>query len=207
MNEKFNTPNILEKEKNSEGITIEKLLSELKQNKIHEFDGEYARFTFYEWKDKNFDTYVKINSISKPLIELARPTKQGYHLLDTSGLKNKIYTSNIDKFPEMGEEDNKEIIDFQADSKHIPLKNNGVGVIFCSYLPYNERSETISETERVLEDNGLLIWQGGTIEDLQKAYELGFRVRHCIQCDYSPHNKDEEDSQNFDIIFEKMKRN
>jgi hypothetical protein len=66
------------------------------------------------------------------------------------------------------------------------------------------REKTIKESYRVLEQGGLLIWQGGNEEDFTSANKCGFRLLQCkiTKGKYASGEK----AIIYDFIFEKPKK-
>ncbi len=165
----------------------------------------------------DFDVYEKIEQLEGPFVEVAGPTEGGYTLIDIDALKpREIYISNI--FPGApryntdsdGIESYYGNVDFQADARQLPLKDESVGALFVSCFPKspsiayhgntqgeNQRLIVIQEALRVLRKGGILVWQGGADEDLEFARGIGFKQRKIIR----PFNK--KHAHVIDFILEK----
>lgn len=175
-----------------------------------------------EWRDENFNVYVKMHHLKGPLIEVAGPTKSGYELVDFDTLDRKVMVSNIYQgTPKLGVDNKPEgfygRVDFEADARQLPLKDKSAGAIFSSNfgliqnqdLPPEERLrrsneariDVIKEANRVLKEGGLLIWQGGKAQDVEFAKQHGFVVRQMIE---TRNRIKPEDPTWYNIIFEKV---
>lgn len=179
-------------------------------------DGETLRGKeeFNEWIEKDFDLAESINNARGPFIEIAGPTHNDYDLLRTQGqrvdmevVNNKLKVSNIARSPGA---------DFSADARQMPIKDESVGMVFCSCLGpkkisgeellsknalYNKRVfETYSEAARMLRPGGLMVMQGRMAEDLSMEKALGFKVKQ-----YAEYRDELTDPKRgrFDIILEK----
>ena len=134
------------------------------------------------WTKDKFSIENEIKLRDGPLIEIGGPTVSGFDLVNFDSLDKKIFTSNItpgcplhdimtgDFLGYIGK------IDFQADAQRLPFKDNGIGVLFASCLPFKIRKNVIHEAKRVLEKNGLLVWQAGTENDIIEAKLNGFEL-------------------------------
>lgn len=133
------------------------------------------------WTTKGFSIKDEIRNRQGPLIEIAGPTDHGFELVDIYALEKRVLQSNISPGCPLYDELTGEFlcytgqVDFQADTQNLPLGDGKVGVLFASYLPKEIRDRTIQEAKRVLEDGGLLVWQGGTTEDIEIAEKAGLK--------------------------------
>jgi len=156
---------------------------------------EYRR----EWRQENFDIYTTLNSRKGPFIEIAGPTPDNYRMVDMQRLDKKVYSSNKYKGLPLFSGQTGEFIgyshpvDFQADAQNLPMQDGSVGAIFCSclstlFLQEGKTTEqatqetkelhekAIQESYRVLEKEGLLIWEGGTQNDIEYGRHIGFKI-------------------------------
>lgn len=110
-----------------------------------------------EEKASDFDLEAELDRVRGPLVEIAGPTPGGYDLVNTQDLKRPLVTSNIKPGLPIGDTDTGEFfthwlkVDFQADSRRLPLKDGSVGALFGNCLSHNSIEETVSEASRVLE--------------------------------------------------------
>lgn len=128
---------------------------------------------------KGYNLEQDISNRLGPLIEIAGPTTKGYALVDFNHVDKELLVTNvISDEPE---------VDCLADATHLPFKDNSVGAIFVSGIPKVFRPKTIPEIQRVLEPNGLLIWQGGTIRDVCLYRSAGFTLVSKMIDNYLPY--------------------
>lgn len=117
---------------------------------------------------KGYNLEQDINNRLGPLIEIAGPTARGYALVDFSRVDKELLVTNvISDEPE---------VDCLADATHLPFRDNSVGTIFVSGIPKVFRPKAIPEIQRVLEPNGLVIWQGGTTSDILSCLSASFTL-------------------------------
>jgi len=130
----------------------------------------------------NFHLQNEINKRQGIFIEVGGPTKQGFISLEGITLPKEPIISNISSTPP-GTATKEEVklqhpkIKLIADATSLPFPDNSIGLILASCLPSRIRSSTLAEAYRVLEPGGLLIWQGGRIEDLAEAKRIGFKLQ------------------------------
>lgn len=140
------------------------------------------KYKFRKWFKKNFLLIEEVKRIKGFFVEVGGPTKDGFDLIDYKDIRKRIFISNITKG--VSEYDTKTgeflgyfgKIDFLIDGRHLPFKDNSIGIIFASYLPHNMRMSIWAEIFRVMRNNGLLIWQGyiekEKIEKLMNDYKI-----------------------------------
>lgn len=138
------------------------------------------------WQNKGFNLEYELSNPIGPMIEIAGPTSVGYEttqgIIQLPDLPNKVFVSNIspgcpifnDKTGEFVNYIGK--IDFKADARALPIAEGSLGALFASCLPDPIREKSLQEAHRVLKQNGLLVFQGLTSKDLNKAQELGFQI-------------------------------
>lgn len=139
-------------------------------------------------KIKNFDTESYLNSLGKPIIEIAGPTPQGFKTIDIKKIK-QFFTSNLAKSGQ-NVSDNPQLgnwrdyvgssgeIDFQADGQNMPLMSESVGGVLISAI-LNEKKlneNIIDEANRILVHGGILILEANTPDDVLYAINHGFEV-------------------------------
>jgi ubiquinone/menaquinone biosynthesis C-methylase UbiE len=122
---------------------------------------------------------------------------------------NKLQVSNIQS--ESG-------VDFQADARQMPLRDESVGAVFCSCFGHPSRRvgeehldnrvlyqknmfEVYKEAVRILRPGGLIVVQGRLAEDLAMEKSFGFKLRQ-----YSEFYDELTDPfrKRFDIVMEKV---
>lgn len=136
------------------------------------------------WQKEGFDLLVELKNRSGPFIEVGGPTLSGYDIISKKQLaqtgKPMFASNNEDGLYHYVGPHRKSILiakaDFVADARELPLQNSSVGAVFASCLPHTIRKETIHEAARVLEQDGLLIWQGAFIDDLEWAKNAGLTL-------------------------------
>lgn len=198
---------------------------------------------------ENFDLLGELEKRKDKFVEVAGPTERGFmfydfkegeepkrlNLLDYIS-KDKMYVSNLFKGvahwnPNTGEFLGIEnSVDFRADAKKLPLKDESIGAFFGSCLgsfplsaladirmkmpseavqsdEYAEdgitnvfREKALKEAMRVLKKDGLLVWQGGKLSDTEFAKQLGFEIGHQEEYRYST------GQSSFSIVFIKKEK-
>ncbi|MDP3888417.1 MAG: methyltransferase domain-containing protein [bacterium] len=132
---------------------------------------------------EGFELYGALTQLSGPIIEVGGPTSyEPDLLLDFNKLDKKLFVSNISPgLPIFDYDDGHFVgyigkVDLVADAAKLPLADNKVGVLFASCLPPEIREGFFDEAERVLEPNGLLIYQ--TLSPVESDYIVskGFTV-------------------------------
>jgi hypothetical protein len=156
------------------------------------------------WTKEGFSIEDEIRDRQGPLIEIAGPTDYGFELVDLSKLDKKVFVSNISPGCPLYDDVTGEFlcytgqVDFQADAQNLPFRESGIGILFASCLPKEIRNRTIQEAKRVLEDGGLLVWQGGTDEDIESAKKIGLEP-----VEYSKHLNQATQTYSWNVIFKK----
>ncbi len=154
------------------------------------------------WEKKGFTLESELRNRQGPFIEIGGPTPNGFELVNYDSLDKKIFMSNITPGCPLYDEMTGQFlgyigkINFYADGKQLPLKDGGIGALFASNMPYAIRKQLIHEAKRVLEENGLLVWQGGTEEDIQEASRIGFELTEYSKKLYGS-------VYNWNVIFQK----
>jgi len=139
------------------------------------------------WVREGFSVIETIRNLNGPLVELAGPTDTGYALVDLDKLDKRLFVSNLFPGPPRYDDETGKFlgyigsVDFQADAMAIPIKNEGCGALFVSFLPFELGEKIFSEAYRVLQKGGLLIWQGGYNPNMKSAKELGFEVMEYLK--------------------------
>lgn len=88
-----------------------------------------------DYKEEGFDIEEKLKEVNGPYVEVAGPTPGGYDLVDINNLGKKLHVSNA--FSRLA----KGKIDFKANAKELPLKNESVGALFVSCLGGIQRDD------------------------------------------------------------------
>ena len=174
-----------------------------------------------EHKKEGFDVRKKLKELKGPLIEIAGPTLGGYKIVDFNLVKDRIHVSNIYPGAPVFDGETGDFVgyygkvNFQADAKRLPFGDERLGAIFISCLgkinkeglpsdiKFEETSESkeelrkkvFEESWRILEFGGILVFQGVTEQDLDKAEEIGFQLAQKIRVG---------DDMSFSAIFEKV---
>ena len=118
------------------------------------------------WRgEESFTVEEALNNVRGPLIEAAGPTYGGFAFIDSSKLRKRMYVSDL--VPDRN-------VDFAADATKMPFADNSVGSLFISCMPIDKRVQSLQEAERIIEDDGYLVWQGGYPTDVRKALDLNF---------------------------------
>lgn len=158
---------------------------------------------FYE---EGFDVYEALKQVKGPYIEVAGPTEGGYMLIETEKLGRKLTISNqsaswakgkidfeanatdlpmkdgsigalfISCLGGMQKDDSEELKKLEFKSR-FSKKESALYEKLSYESKRRLRDGALQEAFRVLEDKGLLIWQGGEKEDYIKALELGFALK------------------------------
>ncbi len=163
-----------------------------------------AKMDDEKWTKEGFSIEEEIRHRHGPLVEIAGPTDNGFELVDLSKLDKKVFESNISPGCPLYDDMTGEFlcytgqIDFQSYAQNLPFKESGIGVLFASCLPKDIRNRTIQEANRVLEDGGLLIWQGGTDEDVESGKKIGLEL-----VEYSKHLCQRTQTYHWNVIFKK----
>lgn len=146
---------------------------------LSDFDAKISERT----TDPNFDLEGFLLDDTKQFIEVAGPTLSGFSMVPDdiypNGIKN-ILVSNIHPgvpyYNNDGEMELQGTVDFEADSRALPFKDNSVDGVLASCLMHDTRDETLKEMNRVLKQGGIIIWQGAIIDDIVVARDLGLRI-------------------------------
>lgn len=161
--------------------------------------GEIPFPEWWKWKKEGFDIKEKLSKIDGPFVEVAGPTEKGYSIVKLEDLDKKVFVSNIiPGWTEFNDQTGEIIglegkVDLQADARDLPFGDNTLGAVFCSNLgelnstpgrinknqlenKLKLRADALKEIFRVLQSEGILMWQGGTEDDVKLAQEIGFKV-------------------------------
>ncbi len=136
----------------------------------------------------DFDLQQTLNTLTKPALEVAGPTPLleltaridlPYMLLSPykigisvpngpriEGVSNELIITNLLDVPG--------ITRSGIDAQNLPFEDRSLSLVFASALPHFPRfSENfVAESHRVLERNGLLVWQWVNQEDVSLAEKL-----------------------------------
>ncbi|MBI2335058.1 hypothetical protein HYU96_04670 [Candidatus Daviesbacteria bacterium] len=144
-----------------------------------------------------FNVHKTLQERKGAFVELAGPTPEGFEAAKVYGKEDKYFVSSSDGIQRQTDKElivsnilpegyvysskcnppvAQEPISLLADATRVPLKNGSVGAIFISCLPKNTRKDTLKQAYNALEDEGLLIWQGGFPEDIIVAENTGFKI-------------------------------
>lgn len=134
-----------------------------------------APLDWSRWRNPGFNVREELKHVNGPLVELAGPTDWGFELVNTNNLPKKLHISNV---PEGFCSDAVPVgpVNFFADATKTPFQTGKVGAIFVSCLYKPLRVDALREANRVLENNGLLIWQSAVLQDIELAKNLSFEV-------------------------------
>ena len=118
--------------------------------------------TVTSWTEADFDVIQAVEDTQGPVIEIGGPTSYRREFLRLAGLdlftiglpvygpkKTEIFISNI----------RPGYIDFQADGRVLPFRNESIGAIYATSLPSHIIPDIIMEAHRVLEEGGIFILQ------------------------------------------------
>lgn len=102
------------------------------------------------------DLLKVLKEIKDPVIEIGGPTKKGYPFIGIKNLKSffkKGYISNIVRedydYDEKGNLRYEKLdVDFLADARNLPFKDETIGAVFCSCLPKVAYPPDINLNER-----------------------------------------------------------
>lgn len=162
------------------------------------------------YKESGFDAAKSLRERKGNFIEVGGPTTQGYELVNINRLDRRLYITNIDPkgcplfdpFSRTPRVVRYLPIDFPADATNLKFTDKSIGALFASCLNGNIRSKAIAEAARVLEDGGLLIWQGGTEQDIIEAvFREGLVVKESRRS--VARNPDGSNLPFFNVIFQK----
>ncbi|OIP79594.1 MAG: hypothetical protein CO002_00975 [Candidatus Portnoybacteria bacterium CG_4_8_14_3_um_filter_44_10] len=145
-----------------------------------------------KWQKEGFNLEERLKRTKGPFIEIGGPTLGDYDMVDIENLERKLHVSNLCQgAPKIREGgillEGK--VDFQADGRMLPFRDNSLGAMFVSCLgnikthPYFKkyydeclREKIIRDSFRALEQGGLLVWQGCKNQDVEFAENIGFKV-------------------------------
>jgi hypothetical protein len=159
-----------------------------------------------DFKEEGFDIVEKLKQVDGPFVEVAGPTDGGYKLVNMQNLGKKVFTSNLwvngkidfqASATELPIKDGKVGALFVSciggiqkndpeELKKLNKKMTSWRVTNKDEKRYEElayeskrklRDTTLQEALRVLEEGGVLIWQGGEKEDYDTASEMGLSVK------------------------------
>ena len=145
-----------------------------------------------EGKDNNFDLLEELKKKRGTVIEIGGPTPDGYRLspnvvvdmVDVEDGARVMYIIDRRLGKQIVDESTGEIghmgvHDFIADGTQLPIDSKTLSGVFVSCLPLtgNLRERVIIEANRVLKNDGILVLQGGTKEDLDFAKCLGLKLK------------------------------
>ncbi|GIW69633.1 MAG: hypothetical protein KatS3mg101_0380 [Patescibacteria group bacterium] len=158
----------------------------LEAEKIYIANSEAARNMepSVEWKEPGFNLEKTLNDTRGPIIEIAGPTPFYKQLQNLDAIKKPIFVSNLTPGDPLYNPFTGEYlgvhgtVDFQADARKLPVENKSVGAILASCLPANIVVDTVNEIDRVVEDSGLVIWQGVKYDTAADIQHRGFAVKH-----------------------------
>lgn len=137
------------------------------------------------WSEDQFDVADALKTIRGPIVEVGGPTPDGFRMIHKRMIaeSGKQYlTTNVTDglYQPVGENPTKvakmQSVDIVADIKHLPFADRSMGAVFASCLPMDIRADAMLEARRVLEDGGLLVWQGTFSDDFEVARRVGFEV-------------------------------
>lgn len=139
-----------------------------------------------EWKEKDFDLNAALSRRRGPLVEVGGPTEVGYkmvpqEIIEKSG--KQLFTSNLHVGRQITETVTGKKVeyvvpaDFAADARKMPHADGSIGALFVSALNIAAISGAIQEASRILEKDGLLIWQGPRLEGIMLAEKLGLHLK------------------------------
>lgn len=155
------------------------------------------------YKETGFDVYRELAQRQGHFVEVGGPTLGGYELINTSKLDRRLWITNVTPAgceiynPYSGELVNVLPIDFQLDATRMRFNDGSIGALFASCLFNNVRPQALSESARVLEQGGLLIWQGGREEDIYDAIQNGLIIKQ------SRRSVSRNNIVAYDLIFQK----
>lgn len=137
------------------------------------------------------DIIEMIDATHGPIIEIGGPTgrnevtNKSYDIVDVFQLKKRVIPTNIMEGVAVWDY-NEEVDDYipigsmaaeaRIDGRKMAFKSNSVGAIFASALPTDIRTTVLTESFRVLEPGGVVVWQYGTTKDIKVAVNLGFEL-------------------------------
>lgn len=182
----------IEKEPNAFQESVQVLSEKIKRalrthigfNKNGDSDPVENKNTNERWIKKGFSIENEMKHKHGPLMEIGGPTLGGFELVnfDSFDKDKKIFVSNITPGRSLYDGISGQFlgytgkIDFMADAQKLPFRDGEIGALFASRLPIEIREKVIHEAKRVLEENGLLVWQGGREEDMKSAERVGFQL-------------------------------
>jgi len=147
----------------------------------------------YTQFDKDFNLEEAIRQAPGDVIEVGGPTGHSWHKLDIKRSGREVRVSNIEPSDKLYGR-----IDFQADARKLPLRDDSLGVLFAANLPYDIAEGTIDEAMRVLKPGGLFIADGLKREAVEHAKKLGLLRKEQIEkfrmIDFRTH---------YDVVFQK----
>lgn len=136
------------------------------------------------WFKKGFSLIDEIRNRQRVFIEIGGPTPKGFELINFSDFLKRVFVSNITRgnpiynseTAELLGYGNEEKIDFLTDGRRMPFRDGSISVCFISCLPVKIRKDVLEDVVRVLEDGGLVVWQGGIRKNKKFAEKLGLKI-------------------------------
>jgi hypothetical protein len=137
------------------------------------------------WAAQGFDVADAFKKLRGQIVEVGGPTLDGFKIVHQKILadsgKQYITTNINDGLYQMAGGTSEKVVkiknvDVVADSRQLPFADGSLGAVFASCLPLGIRAETMLEARRVLEDDGLLVWQGTMKDDYEVAQRIGLEL-------------------------------
>lgn len=134
----------------------------------------------------DFSVRQALEATKGPFIEVGGPSEDeywlGYSLYDTKFLNKKLHVSNVNPGVPIVNRKGEVVrygrkVDFRADARQTPLRDESVGALFASNLPQEIRADVTEEGRRIVEPGGLFFIQGFLKKDIDYAKEQGFEVK------------------------------
>jgi len=135
------------------------------------------------WTNPGFDKEQVLKQVQGPLLEVGGPTMRGYVTIDVSRLPRRLWITNITRNfcpPDVKDQGH---IDMEANATNLPFADKSIGAEFVSCLLCSRR-KVLNEAYRVIEDKGLLFWQGAQDTEVIYAHLLGFEMQEYARRKY-----------------------
>lgn len=135
--------------------------------------------------DPTFDLLEHMANLKGPFIELGGPTPSGFRIADLNDIHRatgkKIQVSNansqyLEKFVPKPLSKAIEITGYQ-NAENLKYPDGSIGVVFVSAIGFYAFPGLVAESNRVLQENGLLITGYNSTLEVARALQEGFALR------------------------------
>lgn len=145
----------------------------------------------FAWKEDGFNLTEAINNTKGMFLEVAGPTPIRYKQIeDFSKINKQLTVSNITPGVKLYNPFTGEYVgttgsvDLRADATLLPLEDSSVGALLVSCLPVEPAKNAIKEMQRVVENKGVVVWEGGSEKIMKTLLENGFALKSYQQMNF-----------------------